>query len=305
MGRSKDRRDVYYRKAKEEGFRARSAYKLLQLDEELSLLKGVSRAVDLCAAPGSWSQVLSRRLWGSEEDKKSETRVVAVDLQEMAPIAGVVQLQGDITSRKTAEEIVGCFGGVKCDIVLSDGAPDVTGLADIDEYLQAQLILAAVNISTFVLKPGGVFVAKMFRGRDVSLLYAQLRQFFPLVTIAKPKSSRNSSMESFVVCQNLALPAGFAPTMDLPLLGSNYSEANDNDVEVEKDYRNDLVGINRIIIPFMACGDLSGLDSDQSYALSKEAGESLQPTQLPINPSYKEAIQRKRSGGARSMKSVP
>lgn len=82
----------------------------------------------------------------------------------------------------------------------------MTGLHDIDEYIQAQLLLAALNITTHVLKPGGTFVAKIFRGRDVSLLFSQLRVFFPEVTIAKPKSSRNSSIEAFVVCQKYAPP---------------------------------------------------------------------------------------------------
>lgn len=91
--------------------------------------------------------------------------------------------------------------GDLADLVVCDGAPDVTGLHDIDEYIQAQLLLAALNITTCVLRPGGTFVAKIFRGKDVSLLYSQLRVFFERVTVCKPKSSRNSSMESFVVCQ--------------------------------------------------------------------------------------------------------
>ncbi|MEE6516343.1 hypothetical protein FKM82_025723 [Ascaphus truei] len=97
MGRSsKDKRDIYYRLAKEEGWRARSAFKLLQLDEEYQLFQGVQRAVDLCAAPGSWSQVLSRKLRRSDA-QSSEVKIVAVDLQAMAPLPGVIQIQGDIT----------------------------------------------------------------------------------------------------------------------------------------------------------------------------------------------------------------
>jgi tRNA (cytidine32/guanosine34-2'-O)-methyltransferase len=196
MGRtSKDKRDIYYRRAKEEGFRARSAFKLLQLDEEFDLFEGVERAVDLCAAPGSWSQVLASRLYddGDTEPLDAATapfpppaaaaaaaaatvsppvvvstspplereaasaaratgahpeKIVAVDLQEMAPIEGVRQLQGDITAIATAEEIIRHFGGMKADLVVCDGAPDVTGLHDIDEFVQAQLLLAALNITT-------------------------------------------------------------------------------------------------------------------------------------------------------------
>ena len=93
--------DIYYRKAKEEGYRARSAYKLLQINDEFNIFDGVTRAVDLCAAPGSWSQVLSNQLYGPEDDRSLKPRVVSVDLQEMAPIPGVGIVQGDITQTKT------------------------------------------------------------------------------------------------------------------------------------------------------------------------------------------------------------
>uniref|UniRef100_A0A674H9E9 Putative tRNA (cytidine(32)/guanosine(34)-2'-O)-methyltransferase n=1 Tax=Taeniopygia guttata TaxID=59729 RepID=A0A674H9E9_TAEGU len=206
MGRSsKDKRDVYYRLAKEGGWRARSAFKLLQLEQRFQILQGVQRAVDLCAAPGSWSQVLSRHLRGSEG---SPAQVVAVDLQAMAPLPGVVQIQGDITKASTAQEIQRHFEGHPADLVVCDGAPDVTGLHDLDEYIQAQLLLAALNITTHVLKKGGTFVAKIFRGKDVTLLYSQLRLFFPDVTCAKPRSSRNSSIEAFVVCRGYSPPRG-------------------------------------------------------------------------------------------------
>ena len=118
----------------------------------------------------------------------------------------------------TAKEIVSHFEGEHADLVVCDGAPDVTGLHDIDEYIQGQLLLAALNITTHVLKPGGTFVAKIFRGKDVHLLYAQLKVFFPDVTVAKPRSSRNSSIESFVVCKNYQPPAGYKPNMANPLL---------------------------------------------------------------------------------------
>lgn len=224
MGKtSKDKRDIYYRKAKEIGFRARSAFKLMQIDDEYDLFQNVERVIDLCAAPGSWSQVLSSRLYESvaEADRllqEGKPRVVAVDLQEMAPVPGVVCLVGDITSKATSEEIISHFEGVKADLVVCDGAPDVTGLHDIDEYMQAQLLLSALNITTNTLREGGSFVAKIFRGRDVSLLYSQLRCFFEEVTVAKPKSSRNSSLESFVVCRFFRLPTNYTPSMDALLL---------------------------------------------------------------------------------------
>ncbi|XP_016832475.1 putative tRNA (cytidine(32)/guanosine(34)-2'-O)-methyltransferase isoform X6 [Cricetulus griseus] len=252
MGRtSKDKRDVYYRLAKENGWRARSAFKLLQLDEEFQLFQGVKRAVDLCAAPGSWSQVLSQKIGG-----QSSGQVVAVDLQAMAPLPGVIQIQGDITQLSTAKEIIQHFEGCPADLVVCDGAPDVTGLHDVDEYMQAQLLLAALNIATHVLKLGGCFVAKIFRGRDVTLLYGQLRVFFSSVLCAKPKSSRNSSIEAFAVCQGYDPPEGFIPDLTRPLLDYSY------------DF-NQLDGPARFIVPFVTCGDLSAYDSDRSYPLDE------------------------------------
>ena len=102
MGRSsKDKRDIYYRLAKEEGWRARSAFKLLQLNDDFNLFDGVNRVVDLCAAPGSWSQVLSRELIQERPENKDKVKIVAVDLQAMAPLPGVIQIQGDITKVRT------------------------------------------------------------------------------------------------------------------------------------------------------------------------------------------------------------
>lgn len=279
MGRSsKDKRDVYYRLAKEEGWRARSAFKLLQINEDFKLLDGVKKVVDLCAAPGSWSQVLAKKM---KEVDAENTKIVAVDLQAMAPIPGVIQIQGDITKKSTAQKIISHFEGDYADLVVCDGAPDVTGLHDIDEYIQSQLLLAALNITTHVLKKTGTFVAKIFRGKDVTLLYSQLKVFFPLVSIFKPKSSRNSSIEAFVVCQNYSPPDGYVPNMSNPLLDHQY------DVDF-----NNLEGPNRIIVPFLVCGDLSGFDSDRTYPLELETGKEYvyhPPTQSPISPPYEKA----------------
>mmetsp|Transcript_26342 Transcript_26342/g.76807 ORF Transcript_26342/g.76807 Transcript_26342/m.76807 type:complete len:314 (-) Transcript_26342:107-1048(-) len=292
MGRSsKDKRDVYYRRAKEVGYRARSAFKLLHIDEEFDLLTGVERAVDLCAAPGSWSQVLASKLYprGAAEVPPGQEKVVAVDLQEMAPIPGVRQVRGDITSSSTALEIIRHFGGLKADIVICDGAPDVTGLHDIDEFVQSQLILAALSITANMLRSGGSFVAKIFRGRDVGLLYEQLRLFFADVTIAKPKSSRNSSIEAFVVCR------GFSSDR---ALGSRLLETGVGEVSVGASAdvpgdRMDEPPPSRLIIPFVGCGDLTGFDADQSYPLEIHDGpfartpyQFREPLQKPIHPPY-------------------
>ncbi|KAI6652075.1 Ribosomal RNA methyltransferase 1 [Oopsacas minuta] len=288
MGKtSKDKRDIYYRLAKEEGWRARSAYKLLQIDDQFKIIEGAKRVVDLCAAPGSWSQVLSRRL---RPDQDPSVKIVAVDLQAMSPLPGVTQLQGDITSEVTANEIIAHFEGAHADVVVCDGAPDVTGIHDLDEYIQAQLLLAALNITTHVLKPNGAFVAKIFRGKDVSLLFMQLQLFFKHVSCAKPRASRNSSIEAFVVCQNYSPPDGYIPNMANPLLNPQSCP----------DF-SQLGGINRAIVPFVVCGDLNCLDADKNYSLDEledREYKQLEPTQAPIHPPYETALNMKKSGQA-------
>eukprot|EP01098_Paradermamoeba_levis_P000840 TRINITY_DN10975_c0_g1_i1.p1 TRINITY_DN10975_c0_g1~~TRINITY_DN10975_c0_g1_i1.p1 ORF type:complete len:191 (-),score=45.06 TRINITY_DN10975_c0_g1_i1:25-597(-) len=161
----------------------------------------------------------------------------------MSPIHGVIQLRGDITQTSTANQIISHFDGQKADLVVCDGAPDVTGTHDIDEFVQAQLLLAAFNITSHVLKEGGTFVAKFFRGKEIDLLYSQMKIFFPEVTVVKPLSSRGASIESFIVCQNYTPPAGYQPTMIDPFK-TNF------DVKGE--------GINEVLLPFLMCGDLSG-----------------------------------------------
>jgi len=125
-------------------------------------------------------------------------------------------------------------------------------------------------------------VAKIFRGKDVSLLYSQLRIFFPRVTVAKPRSSRNSSIEAFVVCQNYSPPEGYTPTMINPLLDHSYTDFNQ------------LTGPNRVIVPFLACGDLSAYDSDMTYCLSEADYKYTPPAQMPIDPPYKTALEIRR-----------
>ncbi|XP_060045227.1 putative tRNA (cytidine(32)/guanosine(34)-2'-O)-methyltransferase [Erinaceus europaeus] len=263
---SKFKRDVC-RPAQEKGWRAESAFKLLQLDEEFHLLQGITRAVDLCAAPGSWSQVLIQKM-GSQ----GSGHVVAVDRQDMAPLPGVLQIKGDITQLSTAKAVVQHFEGSPADLVVCDGDPDLTGLQDIDEHMRTQLLLAALNIATHILKPGGCFVAKIIRGRDVTLTYSQLRVFFSTVVCAKPRSSPSSSSEAFAVCQGYDPPAGFLPDLTKPLLNHSY----------DADF-NQLDGPTRIIVPFVTCGHLSANDSEHCYPLNAE-GDSKCKDVLPMQP---------------------
>ena len=164
------------------------------------------------------------------------------------------------------------------------------------------MILAALNITTHLLRPGGNFVSKIFRGRDISLLYAQLDCFFDNVTCAKPRSSRNSSVEAFVVCQGYNPPSDFKPSLLEPMLDHQYDEtANGTGAAPEK-----LTGMNKVVVPFVACGDLSGFDSDQSYPLQLEGEPQYQyrdPVAPPITPPYMESVKARheRGGGRRKL----
>ncbi|SMN21292.1 similar to Saccharomyces cerevisiae YBR061C TRM7 2'-O-ribose methyltransferase, methylates the 2'-O-ribose of nucleotides at positions 32 and 34 of the tRNA anticodon loop [Maudiozyma saulgeensis] len=311
MGKSsKDKRDLYYRKAKEEGYRARSAYKLLQLNEEFHFLDSehnLTKVVDLCAAPGSWSQVLSRKMFTeSKEIDNKDKKLIAVDLQPMSPIDNVITLQADITHPKTLARILEIFGNEKADFVCSDGAPDVTGLHDLDEYVQQQLIMSALQLTTCILKPNGTFVAKIFRGRDIDMLYSQLGYLFDRVVCAKPRSSRGTSLEAFIVCLGYNPPSNWEPKLDINksieeffsgCTMSQLSLSDDNEEKLPqwKDGQRDIA-------EFMSCGGLQSFDSDATYHYDDEILSnlkdklSLDPVQSPTNPPYKKALELKRSG---------
>lgn len=204
MGKSsKDKRDIYYRLAKEQGYRARSAFKLLQIDDHYRLFTpSTRRVVDLCAAPGSWSQVILQKLPTVDGGAGADSILVSVDLQPMAKLSGAHMIQADITAPKTHNLILSYFPeSEKADLVVTDGAPDVTGLHDLDTYLHHQLLSASLDLSRKVLKRGGTFVAKIFMGGDQELLQNQAAVEFHRVTVYKPPSSRASSMEHFLVCE--------------------------------------------------------------------------------------------------------
>lgn len=169
-----------------------------------------------------------------EEDElkpRKDVKIVSIDLQPMSPLEGITTLRADITHPATVPLLLSALDpdydartGAKnnqtshpVDLVLSDGAPDVTGLHDLDTYIQSQLLFAALNLALCVLKPGGKFVAKIFRGRNVDVLYAQLKIFFEKVVVAKPRSSRASSVEAFIVCINFRPPPGFHASLEEPL----------------------------------------------------------------------------------------
>jgi tRNA (cytidine32/guanosine34-2'-O)-methyltransferase len=280
---------------------------------------------------------------------RKDVKIVAIDLQPISPLPGIVTLRADITHPATVPLLLKALDpeydpttmtqqtSQPVDLVLSDGAPDVTGLHDLDIYVQSQLLFAALNLALCVLKPGGKFVAKIFRGRNVDLLYAQLKIFFEKVIVAKPRSSRASSVEAFIVCINFQPPAGFKASLEeplgvgrrlpkmvedmqrqLPIISDllmqnsatgawDYSPSQivvngDGITEIEAyDETDETSGSEkhiRWIAPFIACGDLSAFDSDASYQLPEDH-VSLNPVQPPTAPPYKRALEmRKLHGGA-------
>lgn len=201
----------------------------------------VTRAVDLCAAPGSWSQLLAHRLRQNivllESNntgyvhKTAIPLVVSVDLQEMAPIEDCSILQGDITLPTTADRVVEQFQGELAHLVVCDGAPDVTGFHAVDEHLQSQLLFAALAISARVLEVGGSFVAKIFKGDCEEVLVSQMYLLFEKVDVIKPSSSRPRSAEHFIVGTKFRWDRGVMRALmvagDAALSSSRHTESSD------------------------------------------------------------------------------
>ncbi|KAI5807934.1 FtsJ-like methyltransferase-domain-containing protein [Peziza echinospora] len=219
-----------------------------------------------------------------------------MDLQPMTPLPGVTTLQADITHPTTLPLLRHHLHNHPADLVLSDGAPDVTGLHDLDEYIQSQLLLSALSLASKVLVTGGTFVAKIFRGREVESLFVQLRAVFEHVTCAKPRSSRGSSIEAFVVCQGFR---GFVVDGDWEagLLSSENQSRQTQGQEEQSGRTSHLDPLSkRFIAPFVACGDLSSWDSDATYQL-EEGRVSIDPVQSPTAPPYKTALEMRRTLG--------
>jgi 23S rRNA (uridine2552-2'-O)-methyltransferase len=190
--------DKYFRRAKAEGYRARSAYKLIEICEKHGLIKAGQVVLDLGAAPGSWSQVASERVGPTG-------KVVAIDLQIMATLPGVESFVGDIrdpTVLATAQLAL----GRSADVVLSDIAPQASGIGVVDQARSIELAQLALAIAGQALRPGGAFVVKVFRGEDFDRFIAAARKQFNKVNVAIPEATRAESRESFVVARGFGYP---------------------------------------------------------------------------------------------------
>ena len=183
--------DPYVHAAKSKGYRSRAAFKLIELDEKFHFLKKGSRVLDLGAAPGGWSQIAAQRAGAG-------SRVVGVDILEMAPIDGVTLLRADILAPETPALIRAALGG-PADVVLTDMAAPTTGHRATDHLRTSALLEAALDMAEEVLRPGGAFVGKTFQGGAANELLLRLKRAFSNVKHVKPPASRAESVELYLV----------------------------------------------------------------------------------------------------------
>ena len=191
---NKQRRDTYVRQSKVDGYRARSAYKLIEIDEKFKIFKGGLTVIDIGAAPGSWSQYV---------DKVTKNgKLISIDLKKMEPIGSSLQIQGDFTEKGVQEKIKKNII-FKVDVVMSDMAVNTTGIKNIDSIQTGELCKEAMVFAKDLLNENGYFISKIFMGRTFNEIVAEGKKYFKEVKVFKPKSSRKDSKESFIICKKL------------------------------------------------------------------------------------------------------
>ena len=191
---NKQRRDTYVRQSKVDGYRARSAYKLKEIDEKFRIFKGGMSVVDIGAAPGSWSQYVAKVV--------KSGKIISIDLKEMENIENTLQIQGDFTLVDTQNQIKD-YLKKKPDVVMSDMAVNTTGIKNIDSIQTGELCKEAMVFSKDVISEKGFFISKIFMGSTFNEIVALGKKIFKEVKVFKPKSSRKDSKESFIICKNL------------------------------------------------------------------------------------------------------
>jgi|TARA_B110000027_G_C16023308_1_gene257354 23S rRNA (uridine2552-2'-O)-methyltransferase len=191
---NKQRRDAYVKQSKVDGYRARSAYKLIEINEKFKIFKGGMTVIDIGAAPGSWSQYVAKVV--------KSGRLISIDLKEMESIGNTTQIQGDFTEAKIQDEINKYING-KVNVVMSDMAVNTTGIKNIDSIQTGELCKEAMIFAKDVLIDNGYFISKIFMGGTFNEIVAEGKKIFKEVKVFKPKSSRKDSKESFIVCRKL------------------------------------------------------------------------------------------------------
>ncbi len=191
---NKQRRDIYVRQSKVDGYRARSAYKLMEIDQKFKIFKGGLSVVDIGAAPGSWSQYVVKAA--------KNGKLISIDLKKMEPIGNSIQIQGDFTNTEIQDEIKKNING-KLDVVMSDMAVDTTGIKNIDSIQTGELCKEAMFFAKDSVKDSGCFISKIFMGGTFNEIVAEGKKFFKEVKVFKPKSSRKDSKESFIICRKI------------------------------------------------------------------------------------------------------
>ena len=186
--------DVYVQRAKDEGYRSRASFKLIELDQKDRLFRPGMTVVDLGAAPGGWSQIAAQRVGDSGQ-------VIASDILPMDTLAGVTFVQGDFTEESVYQRILDAIGDRPVDLVISDMAPNMSGMNAIDQPRAIYLVELALDLARQVLKPDGVFLAKVFQGEGFDLLLKEMRSSFSKVQSRKPESSRARSREIYQLCR--------------------------------------------------------------------------------------------------------
>ena len=191
---NKQKRDIYVRQSQVDGYRARSAYKLIEIDKKFKIFKNGISVIDLGASPGSWSQYIAKTV--------KSGRLVSIDLKSMEEIENTIQIKGDFTEESSKEKIKGLFKS-KVDVVVSDMAVNTTGIKDIDAIYTGELAMEAMNFSKNILVKEGRFVSKIFLGSSFNEIVALAKKIFKEVKVFKPKSSKKESKESFIICKIL------------------------------------------------------------------------------------------------------
>ena len=191
---NKQRRDTFVRQSKVDGYRARSAYKLIEINEKFKIFKGGMCVLDIGAAPGSWSQYVSKIV--------KNGKIISVDLKKMEKIENTIQIKGDFTTQETQDDIKN-YLDERFDIVMSDMAVNTTGIKNIDSIQTGELCKEAMIFSKDVISNNGFFISKIFMGSTFNEIVALGKKIFKEVKVFKPKSSRKDSKESFIICKNL------------------------------------------------------------------------------------------------------